>query len=117
MFRNRPELKADYMGAAKFLETQSCFDVGLSMNHDDWEYPLWVLLGTGQPGSRYRLEHIGVRNASRKKTDPSFQPCAVLVIGRPGDYRPAQKEFTDVRARYKKGWSSGGVHVYVRAPS
>jgi hypothetical protein len=117
MFRNRPELKVDYTGAAKFLEAQRCLDIGLSMDHDDWEYPLWVSLGAGLPGSRYRLEHVGVTNASRQKMDPSFQPCAVVVIARPGDPPPKQTEFPAAGARYMKEWSSGGVHVYVRAPS
>jgi hypothetical protein len=117
MFRNRPELRNDYVGAAKFLKAQGCFDIGLSMDHDDWEYPLWVLLEAGLPGSRYRLEHIGVRNASRKKLDPSFQPCAVVAIGNPSDLRQEEAEFKASRGRYIKQWSSGGVHVYVRASS
>ena len=117
MFRNRPELKNDYVGAAQFLKAQGCFDIGLSMDHDDWEYPLWVLLDAGLPGSRYRLEHVGVRNASRKKLDPSFQPCAVVAIGNPSKPRREEAEFTGSGARYTKQWSSGGVHVYVRVSS
>jgi hypothetical protein len=100
MFRNRPELMDDYVGAAKFLKAQGCFDIGLTMDHDDWEYPLWVLLGAGLPGDPYRLEHVDVKNASRKKTDPSFQPCALVAIGPASDSLGDQAEFTASRARY-----------------
>ena len=57
MFRNRPELKDAYVGAASLLAARNCDRIGLSIGSDDWEYPLWKLLHIGS-GSSYRVEHV-----------------------------------------------------------
>jgi 4-amino-4-deoxy-L-arabinose transferase-like glycosyltransferase len=79
-FRFRPSMKAGYLGAAEVVRSTECSDVGLVLEWNDWEYPIWKLLetGSGQP----RIEHVEVTNGSvrTERRRPSFRPCAVLVV-------------------------------------
>jgi hypothetical protein len=43
-FLNRPELAAPYIQAADFLASQQCNSIGLAMEPNDYEYPLWILM-------------------------------------------------------------------------
>jgi hypothetical protein len=43
-FLRRPELTTPYIQSADFLASQPCNTVGLAMEFDDYEYPLWVLM-------------------------------------------------------------------------
>jgi 4-amino-4-deoxy-L-arabinose transferase-like glycosyltransferase len=115
MFKNRPELQDAFAGAASDVKARGCFDVGISMYNDEWEYPLWVLLDAHAPGSRYRIEHVQVKNVSARKADPSFRPCAVVSMEDPL-LAPAP-DLNLAGARYVREWSSGGIHVYVRTGS
>jgi hypothetical protein len=113
-FRNRPELKEPYVGAASLVVSRQCASIGLIVGFDHWEYPLWTALGAA-PGSAYRLEHVGVDNVSAKKADSSFTPCAVIYYADPADpqYKEALDEWTIGGKRYTKEWSSEPIHVYM----
>ena len=43
-FLNRPQLAAPYIQSADFLASQQCNSIGLAMEPDDYEYPLWILM-------------------------------------------------------------------------
>ncbi len=115
-FRNRPELKEPYRGAASFVESRQCSNVGLSMGFDDWEYPFWTLLRAG-PGSGYRLEHVGIDNASAKKSDAAFKPCALIYVQKPFGPPEPPTEWLIGEKPYARQWSSDRVHVYVEVRS
>ena len=77
-FANRPRLEADYIGAARFLLSRKCSDIGLVFGANDWEYPLWVTL---QASTRpIRIEHFNVDNISSPMPYPNgaFHPCAII---------------------------------------
>ena len=77
-FGNRPsQRELDYVGAAEFLRSRKCADVGVLLGWDDWEHPLWVLLANG----RGRIEHVGVTNRSAhlEGRRPAFAPCGIVV--------------------------------------
>ncbi|NDJ35552.1 MAG: hypothetical protein GYB64_12880, partial [Chloroflexi bacterium] len=44
-FANNPALQADLTAAADAVEQAGCESVGLGLAHNDWEYPVWLLLG------------------------------------------------------------------------
>jgi 4-amino-4-deoxy-L-arabinose transferase-like glycosyltransferase len=115
IFRNRPELRESYVGATSFVVSRQCSNIGLSIGFDDWEYPLWTSLGA-VPGSGYRLEHVGVDNASAVQADRSFTPCAVIYVQNPSGPETPPPEWIIGNTRYAKGWSADPVHVYVELP-
>jgi hypothetical protein len=74
-----------YVAAAEVVDRAGCANVGLLVDWDDWEHPLWVLLSHPQRPTR-RIEHVGVTNASARlwKSRPIFVPCAIVGRSVPG---------------------------------
>jgi len=109
-FVNRPYLEEPYMGAISFVKSTGCLDIGLFLGLDDWEYPLWVLLGWNSR-SRIRLEHVNVQNISAMKasTFNSFNPCAIITVN------PIQsKVLVREGVTYVEAWSLDPVSVFIR---
>jgi hypothetical protein len=76
-FNNRPSLGASYYSTAGLTNIQKCKDIGLRLEWDDWEYPIWVLIqrmGTQMP----RIEHVQVTNKSSKIFLINFEPCVLI---------------------------------------
>ena len=94
-FVNWSDLKEVYVGATRFLRSRNCHNIGLVIGADHWEYPFWILLGTGR--QQIRLEHVRVKDLSSRKSYPRgvFEPCAILsneivataVPGRPNQWK------------------------------
>ena len=81
-FRNHPKLHPVYAAAADVVRDMRCARVGLVLDWDGFEYPLWPLL-RARIGEAVRLEHVLVQNASARLAVPApGAPCALLVIGR-----------------------------------
>jgi 4-amino-4-deoxy-L-arabinose transferase-like glycosyltransferase len=78
-FHNRPGLYHQYVKITNDLRQRNAANLGLVLSEDAWEYPLWVLIGQGSPAS-VRIEHIGVKNASRFTRTADFRPDCVLEI-------------------------------------
>jgi hypothetical protein len=98
-----------FVGAAEFLRARGCRDVGLVLDWDEWEHPLWVLLADGAPGG-VRIRHVAVRNVSAALTgrEPRFTPCAIFVGNVPVD-----EPFALDGAFYRLAWSDAGVKLLV----
>jgi hypothetical protein len=82
-FRNRMDLRGPYTAAMGRLRDAGCSKVGLWIDEDAWEYPVWVLAGQEGGGAQGRIEHIHVKNEtlrSRAQAKYSFDPCAILLI-------------------------------------
>lgn len=65
----------DYTDIVKYIEEKQYCDIGLLTGYDSFEYPLWQYL----PKEGYRMEHIGVTNATKKYEDPEFIPDCIFV--------------------------------------
>lgn len=61
-FNSREGLQEPYIKAANLLKSKECFELGLSVGEDSWEYPLWVLLDNRQ--QKPKIRHINVTNIS-----------------------------------------------------
>ena len=98
-----------YIGAARFLVSSGCRDVGVVLGTDDREYFLWGLLADAT--WRGRLEHVRVTNASGRlpSAAPLAEPCAVVRVGVDGDPRGV----TVGSRAYGPAWSRGEVQVLV----
>jgi hypothetical protein len=112
-FLNRiPSLETSYKSAAKFIAGNAgkdCPQVGLYMDSNDYEYPIWVLL-QGQLGRSIRIESVDVQNVSRKATDNNspFIPCAIFVRN------PPPAEIMQVNGQlYSQAWTSDRVSVFL----
>jgi len=82
-FSRRPTARQQaYVAAAELIRGRACTEVGLMLDWDQWEHPLWVLLPGSLRGER-RLEHVGVANSSARlaRLPPDAPPCALVVGG------------------------------------
>lgn len=111
MFRNRPDIKPGYLGAARAVRSAQCTQVGLVLDVDDWEYPLWVLLPEVRM-SGGRMEHVGVTNVSGRLASkrPDFHPCAVIATN--GEVR---NQLNVNGQDFETAWSAGRVKVFTAA--
>jgi hypothetical protein len=78
-FINRPELYADYSTAAKIIMDEGAEEVGLCLGYDDYEYPLWVLVGREASPGTPRFRHVGVADMSRMKEKQNLPPPVLVV--------------------------------------
>lgn len=82
-FAMRPDLRKPYLDSVERLRESQCAKVAFLMDENDFEYPLWVLLGkVGGKGEPW-LKHIAVgdRDGARVSAiaDDRFWPCAVIA--------------------------------------
>lgn len=111
-FRKQPWLFEPYAAAADVLSEINCSNVGLMIGDKRWEYPLWVLMRerTDRP---VWLEHVEVRNESRRLYDESrVTVCAVFFI------RPNPPEAISIVGNtYWRVWNSEPITIYAQSPS
>jgi hypothetical protein len=81
LFQARPALQLSYQSAAVYAALHGDSRIGLVMNDNDLEYPLWRLLR--RVGIKnLRIEHVDVGEPAMAKPYPlgPFEPTAVFVI-------------------------------------
>ena len=110
-FRNHPQLQPVYETAADLVRDMGCRRVGMVLDWDSPEYPLWPLF-EARLGRVVRLEHALVENASARLAPPSAEaPCALIVVGREPDGPLAWRGRTFVER-----WRRAPVRVYAPSP-
>ena len=80
LFTSRPDLRLQYQAAVDYAVQHQDSQIGLVMNVDDWEYPLWR--GLRHSGiADFRMEHIGVPGPLAPKPYPlgPFNPSLVVA--------------------------------------
>ncbi len=116
-FVMRPVLREPYLDLAHRLEVLGVQRVGLITGHNDWEYPLWVLLGA--PASGIQLRHVNVTNDSAVLALPgmtghgeAFVPEAVVSL------RPdTSGETLEVNGRlFRRQYRTGPLTLYLPVP-
>lgn len=111
--KQRIHLGLGYVGAARFITSSGCRDVGLVLGDNDPEYFLWGLLADA--GWQGRLESVLVSNAG-PPSEPRrrFRPCAIVRVGPVSSAAPAELEVGE--EYFRPGWSQDDVQVLVPAP-
>jgi hypothetical protein len=111
-FANGPKLMEPYRRAADYVRARGHDRVGLMLGGNDWEYPLWVLLGQESGQRSIRLEHLGVENATHafEASRPPFRPAVVIST------TPTRPEVDYGGARYERRASWSPVTVYEEVP-
>ncbi len=79
---NRPKTYSAYRRVASVAGQLRCSQIGLIMNGDSGEYPLWIYLEEELDNS-FRLEQIQVRNVSAKYANSLFSPCVIIALDPP----------------------------------
>lgn len=79
-FRNQRSLWFSYTRAVQLLPGPECKQIGLYLDLDSWEYPLWILLQQSI-GKDVRIESVNVENISWRQYNrfPEFTPCAIIA--------------------------------------
>jgi hypothetical protein len=68
-----------YSAAANFVKATNCNSVGVDSSFDDFDYPMFALLGAGH-GSR-KVRYSEVKNLTAEYARPeSSSPCAVICL-------------------------------------
>ena len=80
-FRQNRPLQRPYERAAARVLASGCAAVGLELPRDEWEYPLWVLLGAAA-GDGPRIRLVGVQNETAGFPPEGAEPCAVITTRR-----------------------------------
>jgi hypothetical protein len=76
-------LKDDYVGPTEQIAESGCKNVGLAVHTYFLEYPIWWLLDSPQSG--IRIESLYPSDHSRKYSESTFAPCAVICTVCEGD--------------------------------
>jgi hypothetical protein len=87
-FINRPELYADYSAAARIIMDEGAEEVGLCLGYDDYEYPLFVLVGRHASQGIPRFRHIAVVDMSKMKENPHLPPPVMILATKRLDETP-----------------------------
>lgn len=77
-FSNGPQFWIPFLNAALIIKATGARNVGIVKDNDDWDYPLWVLLGGANGTGGPRIEHIEVRNKSGTIPLGDFHPDLIL---------------------------------------
>lgn len=81
-FSNQKQLEAPFRYAAQYIRQSGCDDIGLMLNGNRWEYPLWVLLGkhAGKEGD-LNFQHVEPANYSKSLIEENIDlPCLIVKV-------------------------------------
>jgi hypothetical protein len=87
-FINRPNLYTDYSAAAKIIMDEGVEEVGLCLGYDDYEYPLFVLVGRHASRGIPRFRHVGVTDLSKMKEKQNLPPPVMVLATKRLDENP-----------------------------
>ncbi len=97
-FWKSPWLAASYWNAVAFIGQNGCRDVGLILQFDDWEYPLWALTRD----DKIRFRHVMVRNGVAAMPEQGW-PGLIVKIG-PGTVTAEGASLTPL-------WRDGAIEI------
>jgi len=78
-FATNPEDYKAYSGVTNDLKARGVTRIGLNLQPDSEEYPLWALLGARD--DRLEIQWVDVNTPSTRYLDPSFDPDAIICEG------------------------------------
>jgi hypothetical protein len=87
-FNNQKDLEVPYYYAMAKLKELDCTNVGLVTHLDSYEYPLFVIQKTMQPGRQGGFYPLFVENASAALFSDEPDVCAVMAIDQGEKWRP-----------------------------
>jgi len=81
LIRDRHELQSQYKQIVQDIKAENCLNIGLSIEGEAWEYPLWVFLRENYT-TDIKIVHVGVNNVSQKIPPilPENQLCKIVTL-------------------------------------
>lgn len=87
----------DYAEAKNEIEKYPVSEIGLLMDSNDWEYPIWALLGRNAAQGLPEIKHIMVKDVSRKyDTAGNELPPLIVATAKDSDGVLSGQEFSIV---------------------
>ncbi len=109
-FNNQPVLRAPYTEAVHELLQMNCLRVGLILNADAWEYPLWALPAADNRAIVY--EHVNVDNVSHTLAPQGDRLPVLPCIFFNNNTEPAPLNLVAAGHAYQRDWADGPAAVY-----
>jgi hypothetical protein len=106
LFTKRPHLQQTYEALLGLLDEQGARRVGLILDNDDWEYPLWRTPTPRTSESRI-FRHVMVDNITGNFEDSAWVPDALISLR---EAEPDTLEFLD--QRFHKIPGTAGFTMY-----
>jgi hypothetical protein len=105
-----PALEKVYSGAADFVRSKGCSQIGLDIGNNAAEYQFWVLLKRNEDRD-VRIEHVNTPSYVRDLAQrfPEFRPCAIIGFGKPDE----QTQIGNGSELYHRKWSMPPVGVFL----
>ena len=95
-----------YNAACHYVRNDPSQDIGLIMDNNQWEYPLWVLIGQHASSGPRNLYHINVDNISGTiSNNNSPEPGLILVT------KSEYKDIIDLSI-YSQVYSSTSIQIF-----
>ena len=118
-FVHRPYLQDSYIPAVDAVLENECYDIGLYIGGDSWDYPLWALMNAKSPHP-VRFRFVNVWNVSKDivlNDNQAFLPCAVFAIDQKRQTLKRKLEVVypeiDQPVVYRRIMRSPRFHVYL----
>lgn len=107
-FNNQPYLYQPYKKASEYIIEQSCEQLGLILDEDSYEYPLWRLLQKNSEKD-YIIRHVKVSNDTLNNDyGPGFKtPCLILTAD-----ISLEAEIYFMGQTYRKAWTETPINIY-----
>ena len=103
----RKNLVSPYIDGVFYLAREKlCFQAGLYIPDEEWEYPIWSLYSEFDPPQR--IEHVNVSNASAKIGYAPFEPCAIIST------RPIEGDVFRLEngSEYRLDWAMDPIYIF-----
>ncbi|MGF1513561.1 MAG: hypothetical protein ACFB5Z_07700 [Elainellaceae cyanobacterium] len=120
-FTSRPNLENSYVEAIDIALEYSCYDIGLYLGGEGWDYPFWAIAQGKSPQNPVIFRSVEVSNKSQDISAPlprrSRPPCAIFVVDRP-DVKRKRISLTSLKLGrefvYLRAMRSRSVRVFIR---
>jgi hypothetical protein len=76
-FANQPQMLEPYRDAIDIIAGTNASQIGLMMDRDNFEYPVWLMLRQRLPGRPLRIESVGVPGETHWPLGP-FSPDIIF---------------------------------------
>jgi hypothetical protein len=118
-FVNRSNLKMPYLKSLNNIADKQCYDIGLYLGEDSWDYPLWAIAKQTMTPRQVRFRAINVAPALENisnNPNQTFIPCAILSVDRPdvGTRISVTSPKSNQTIQYLQDQSMQGVGVFFK---
>lgn len=105
-FMGNYDLYDPYMIVGHYLRNTPARQIGLIMDSNDWEYPLWALVNQQSSPGPLKFTHLEVNNVSKSLSSPDQASPELVVVTRKNFQNP---DFLD---KYQEVVATDYIQIY-----